>query len=255
MNALSRKNVVLGVIVLLVIILAMVIACPFALRLATAARVEATATPPTLPTATLVPTFGVPTATGGVEGDETALPAVPTSTYSSGSTASGAACLPGTWQIDHASVVNYMTLSMIGREIYAFTPLSAEGKLELQISPSQINLLAEDFTVTVGVNLGGMSNISEFDAIISSTGNSNYQVSDTAINLSGVTYNAQGTMSSSIASFTMDFNDLLEIANSLGFAKNLHPVSSKNLKYTCNGDVLTIVVNPYASVTFRRIGL
>ncbi len=215
---------------------------------------EATATLPSLssptPIPTLQPTF-----------DPNIFPPLltPTATIQSppsspGSTASGAACLPGTWQIDHSSVINYMTLTMFGVGEFAFTPISSSGKLELQIIPGQIVLLAEYFKVDVGVNIGGVANVNINNVYIQANGHSNYIASDSSADLTNISYNAMGVMESTTGSFSVDLNDLLSIANAFGFARGLKvPVQSTKLHFTCSGDVLTIVVNKYASVTFYRI--
>lgn len=218
---------------------------------------EATPTFTFAPTqiSTLVPTIGLQTPTSTTEGIEVPT-AVPTNTPISGgpsTTASGAACLPGTWAIDHQSVINYMTLSMIGVGEFGFTALGSEGKLELQISPGQVNLLAENFKVMVGVNIGGVASINIFNVSVQANGSANYTASDTSIVLTGISYNAVGTMESAIT-FSMNFDQLFNTAKDLGFATGVtNPVTTATLTYTCSGDVLSIVVNPHAAVTFRRV--
>lgn len=251
-NAKSRKTVVRKIIVTLIVILQPLLVCPFVLQI-TAARVESpTATPLMFSTATPASTFGIPAAITNTPAGEPSPQATKTTVADSGSTATGAACMPGTWQIDHDSVVNYLNQSMSGRGVTTFTPLSVEGKLELQIGPDQINAVAEDFKIRLGINLVGISNVSEFDVVVDSTGNAIYDASDIYMTLTEMTYAVQGSMDYALASFSMDLNALLEIANSLGFAKNMQPVTTKGLESTCEGDVMTLVINQYASVIFRR---
>jgi len=217
---------------------------------------EATPTFTYAPTdiSTLVPTIGFQTPTSTTEG--IVATAVPTNTpIPSGpsTTASGAACLPGTWAIDHQSVINYMTLSMIGVEEFGFTALGSEGKLELQISPGQVNLLAENFKVKVDINIGGIASVNIFNVSVQANGSANYTASDNSILLTGISYNAVGTMESAIT-YSMNFDQLLNTAKDLGFAAGVtNPVTTATLTYTCTGDVLSIVVNPHAAVTFRRV--
>jgi hypothetical protein len=187
---------------------------------------------------TLTPTVVVPTVT----------PSGPSTT------ATGAACLPGVWQINHESVVEYINLTMQGVEQFGFTPQSSDGKLELQISQGQVNLVADEFMVDVGVHVGQMANISAFSASIESDASANYSASDTQIALTGILYDADGAITSLVASFTVNFNDLLTLAQTLGFARGLpNPITSRTMNYTCSADELSIVVNPHASVSFDRV--
>jgi hypothetical protein len=191
-----------------------------------------------LPTLTPTPTVVVPTVT----------PSGPSTN------ATGASCLPGVWQINHESVINYIQLTMLGEKEYGFTPQGSEGKLELQISPGQVNLLAEEFTVDIGVTVGEMANISAFSTSILADASANYLASDTQIALTEIVYDANGNVTSLVASFTVNFDDLLSLAQTMGFARGLpNPITSRTMNYTCSGDVLTIVVNPYASVSFDRV--
>lgn len=215
---------------------------------------EATATIPSLPSPTPIPTFLPTFDPGSLPPLLTPTPTTQSPPSSPGSTASGAACLPGTWQVDHSSVINYMTLTMFGVGEFNFTPISSSGKLELQIIPGQIVLLAENFKVDVGVNIGGVANVNINNVYIQANGHSNYIATNSKANLSSISYNAMGVMESTTGSFSVDINDLLTIANAFGFARGVDvPIQSQNLKFTCSGDVLTIVVNKYASVTFYRI--
>jgi hypothetical protein len=219
---------------------------------------EATAPFPSLSSPTPIPTLQS-TFDPGI------LPPLPTATHTQdsapqpppsgpGSTASGAACLPGTWHVDHSSVINYMTLTMFGVGEFDFTPISSSGKLELQIIPGQIVLLAEYFKVDVGVNIGGVANVNVNNIYIQANGHGNYSASDSKVDLTNISYNSMGTMESTTGSFSMDMNDLLTIANAFGFARGKEvPIQSTSVNYTCSGDILTIVVNKYASVTFVRI--
>jgi hypothetical protein len=217
---------------------------------------EATATnPPVLsptPIPTLQPTVGPgdlpPLATA------TSTQTIPQPPGGPGSTASGAACLPGTWHVDHSSVINYMTLTMFGVGEFDFTPIASGGKLELQIVPGQVILLAEYFKVDVGVNIGGVANVNINNVYIHANGHANYSASDSRVDLTNISYNAMGTMESSTGSFSVDINDLLSVAQAFGFARGMQlPIQSTSVSYTCSGDILTIVVNAYASVTFIRI--
>lgn len=219
---------------------------------------EATATYPPVGSPTPIPTFQP---TLGPEDFPPLVTATPTITspppsppVGPGSTATGAACLPGTWHIDHSSVINYMTLTMFGVGEFGFTPLASEGKLELQIIPGQAVLLAEYFKVDIGVNIGGVANVNINNVYIQANGHGNYVASNSRIDMTNISYNAMGTMESTTGSFSVDLNDLLSIAHALGFARGLEiPIQSKSLSYTCSGDNLTIVVNEHASVTFNRI--
>jgi hypothetical protein len=210
---------------------------------------------PSMPTFTPIPTLtpisqeDLPTLT------PTPTVVVPTVTPSGPSTnATGASCLPGVWHINHESVINYITLTMLGEREFGFSPQGSEGKLELQISPGQVNLLAEDFTVDIGVTVGEMANISAFSTSIVSDASANYLASDNQISLTGIQYDANGTITSLAASFTVNFDDLLSLAQTLGFARGLpNPITTRTMNYTCSGDVLTIVVNQHASVSFDRV--
>ncbi|MEN8241852.1 MAG: hypothetical protein ABFS17_08020 [Chloroflexota bacterium] len=184
----------------------------------------------------------------------TAVPVTPQQPSGPNTTAVGADCLPGVWQINHPSVVKYINDTMFGVQQYGFTPQSSEGKLELQIVPGNIFLKAEEFTVAVGVNVGDMANISAFSAAIDSDASANYTATDSQVALTDILYTAEGSITSLTATFTIDFYNLLNLAQSMGFAKDLpNPVTSQNMEYTCSGDQLTIVVNPFAFVTFDRV--
>jgi hypothetical protein len=210
------------------------------------------------PTATLppVPTFtDIPLQPTAPPTDLPPIPGAPTDTpfVGPGSTATGAACLPGTWQIDHPSVLNYMTLSMLGVGEFDFTPLASSGKLELQIIPGQINLLAENFKVDIGVNIWGVANVNVNNVYIQANGAAAYTATDSQVDLTGITYNVIGTLESATASFSLDIEDLLNIAHALGFAGDVnHPYETHKFYYTCSGDILSIVVNEFASVSFNR---
>jgi len=219
---------------------------------------EATATYPPVDSPTPIPTLQPTLGPGDFPPLVTATPTStsfpPSPPVGPGSTATGAACLPGTWHIDHSSVINYMSLTMFGVGEFDFTPISSSGKLELQIIPGQIVLLAEYFKVDVGVNIGGVANVNINNVYIQANGHGNYVASDSRADLTSISYNAMGTMESSTGSFSVDLNDLLSVAHAFGFARDLDlPVQSAKLAYTCSGDILTIVVNEYASVTFNRI--
>lgn len=220
---------------------------------------DPTATPffPALPSSTPLPLVGQET-TGPSDFPTlapTAIPPLAAPTGSPSTSATGSACLPGTWQIDHQSVKNYMNLTMIGVGEYGFNPISSEGKLELQISPGQINLLAENFKVSVGVSPGGVGSVTYSDATIQSNGSAAYTATNTQISLSNITYNAVGILEGPTASFSADFNDLIKIARDYGFTRDMENTikTSATLKYTCSGDTLTLVVNSYASVSFWRV--
>jgi len=166
---------------------------------------------------------------------------------------SGAACLPGTWQIDHESVIEYMGDTMAGVGETAYTPLSSEGKLELQIESREITLVAEDFKVNVGVKLGGDPDAASNETNVQADASANYLASDTQINLTDISYTVEGTLKSDNRLYNMDLEDLLVIANTYGFARDLSlPVESTFFSYTCSGDILSIVVNDFASVSFNR---
>jgi hypothetical protein len=215
---------------------------------------EPTATLPPVPTYTQI--SSQPTEQPITQPTDTLpLPETPTNTpfTSPGSTATGAACLPGTWQIDHPSVLNYMTLSMFGVGEFDFTPLASEGKLELQIIPGQINLLAENFKVDIGVNIWGVANVNINNIYVQANGAAAYTATDSKVDLTGITYNVMGTLQSATASFSLDIDDLLNIAHALGFASDVKlPYETHSFHYTCSGDILSIVVNEFASVSFNR---
>jgi hypothetical protein len=205
----------------------------------------------------------VPTSTPISEGENDPTPTytvvvptvtpVPTASGPS-TTATGASCLPGVWQINHDSVTEYIYLTLIGVQQYGFSPQSSEGLLRLQISSGQIVLLAEDFTVGVGVNVGEIDNLSAFSASIDAEGFANYVATETQVALTDILYDADGTITSLSASFTVDFDDLLSLAQTLGFAEGIqNPVVSKVMTFRCSGDNLTVQVNPYSSVDFDRV--
>lgn len=166
---------------------------------------------------------------------------------------SGAACLPGTWQIDHESVIEYMrdTMSGVGEE--GFTPLASEGTLELRIESREIILVAEDFKVNVGVDIGGIPDATSNETTIEADARADYLASDTQINLTEISYTVGGTLKSDNRLYNMELEDLMVIANTYGFARDLSlPVQSTYFSYTCSGDNLSIVVNEFASVSFNR---
>jgi hypothetical protein len=166
---------------------------------------------------------------------------------------SGAACLPGTWQIDHESVIDYMTDTMdsVGEE--GFTPLTSEGSLSLQIESREVILEAVDYQVDVGVNIGGKVNANSNKVTVQVDASAKYLASDTQINLTEIIYDVGGILESDTGLFTLDMDDLLVVANTYGFARDLTlPIQSVYFSYTCSGDVLTIQVNPYAAVSFER---
>ena len=216
---------------------------------------------PTTPTP--IPTFIFITITPTPVEDGGAAPEVPTNTpvpaapSGPSTTATGAVCLPGTWQIDHESVKNYIILSMIGFEEYGFSAKSVSGKMELQITPGQINILAEGFKVVIGVNVGGVADASLFSVSVNANGSASYTATDSVVSMTSITYNVVGTMESGesgTVSYSMDLDDLLNVAQDLGFAKDLPvPITERQIVYTCAGDTLTIVVNAHATVTFRRV--
>lgn len=165
----------------------------------------------------------------------------------------GAACLPGEWQIDYESVIEYMRDTMTGVGETGYTPLSSEGKLELQIENREIALVAEDFKVNVGVNIGGEPGATSNKVTVQASASANYLASDTQVSLTDISYTVGGTLRSDSGFFNMELEDLLIVANTYGFARDLSlPVRSAFFSYTCAGDVLTIEVNPYAEVMFRR---
>lgn len=249
----SLKAVVKKVIVFLIVILQPILVFPFVVQL-NASRAQA---PPPTPlmfsTATPEGEFGIPTSGENTPEGTPSPQAAEIIAAETESPLIGAACIPGTWQIDHDSVLNYIAQSMTARGVTTFTPLSVTGKMELQIGEGQINAVAEDFKIRFGLNLIGISNLSEFDVIVDSAGNSSYDASDIYMTLTDMTYDVQGMMEYAFASFSMDLNELLEIANSLGFAKNSPMVTTIGLESNCNQDVMTIAINQYASVIFRRV--
>lgn len=166
---------------------------------------------------------------------------------------SGAACLPGTWQIDHESVIDYMADTMEGVGEEGFTPLTSEGKLSLVIETREVTLAAVAYQVDVGVNIGGKVNANSNKVTLQADANAKYLASDTQINLTEIIYDVGGTLESDTGLFALDMDDLLVIANTYGFARDLPlPIQSTYFSYTCSGDVLTIEVNPYAAVAFNR---
>jgi hypothetical protein len=213
---------------------------------------------PVLATFTPIPTLTSMDSTGATPTNTVVVPTItpepqPTSSTPS-TTATGTLCLPGTWQINHDSVTNYIYLTMIGVEQYGFSPESSSGKLQLKIDQAQVVLEAEDFTVGVNVSVGSMSNLSAFSASIYAEGYATYVASDSQIVLTNILYDAEGDVTSLSATFTVDFKDLLDLAQTLGFARGLpNPITYRVMNYTCSGDTLTIKVNPYASVIFNRV--
>jgi hypothetical protein len=166
---------------------------------------------------------------------------------------SGAACLPGTWQVDHESVIEYMRDTMAGVGETAYTPLSSEGKLELQIESREITLVAEDFKINVGVKVGGDPDAASNETSVQADVRANFLASGTQINLTDISYNIEGTLNSDNRLYNMELEDLLVMANTYGFARDLSlPVESTFFSYTCSGDTLSIVVNDFASVSFNR---
>jgi hypothetical protein len=166
---------------------------------------------------------------------------------------SGAACLPGVWQIDHESVIEYMRDTMTGVGETAYTPLSSEGTLELQIESREMTLVAEDFKVNVGVKIGGDPDATSNETTVQADASANYLASDTQINLTDISYDIGGTLKSDNRLYNMELEDLLVIVNTYGFARDLSlPVESTFFSYTCSGDSLSIVVNDFASVSFNR---
>lgn len=215
---------------------------------------------PSLATFTpIIPTLTpLPEVTEATPTEEVVVPTVtpaqaPTSSTPS-TNAVGAACLPGVWQINYESVINYIYLTMIGVNQYGFSPQGASGKLELHVAESQIALYADDFTVDVGVHVGEMTNLSAFSAAINAEGGAYYTATDSQVYLSGIVYDAEGTVTSLSASLTADFDDLFSLAQSLGFGEDIPAsITYRTLNYSCGGDVLSIQVNPYASVIFDRV--
>jgi hypothetical protein len=166
---------------------------------------------------------------------------------------SGAACLPGVWQIDHESVIEYMRDTMTGVGEMGYTPLSSVGKLELQIETRAVTLVAENFLLNVGVNVVEDPQVTFNEITIQANATGNYLASDAQINFTDISYTVEGTLRFDGGFYNMAVEDLVNIANIYGFARDITlPVQTVFFSYTCSGDVLTIEVNPYAEVMFRR---
>jgi len=167
---------------------------------------------------------------------------------------SGAACLPGRWAVDLESVLSYMNLTMLGGDFLDFTPTNASGLIILNISASQINLVAQDFAITMAVSVGDVQNASDFSIVLQSNGTANYEAANNFLNLNSIGYDANGVMTTSTSTFSQSLTDLHSLSKSLGFASAIPTInSSRNLAYSCSGNVLNIVVNQYAAVIFDRV--
>jgi hypothetical protein len=104
------------------------------------------------------------------------------------------------------------------------------------------------------MNIWGVANVNVNNVYVQANGAAAYTASDSKIDLTGITYNVIGTLESATASFSLDVEDLLNIAHALGFAGDVknHPYETHSFHYTCSGDILSIVVNEFASVSFNR---
>lgn len=201
-----------------------------------------------LPAAATATAETFPTATSEI------LPFASTDVTATPPEVSGAACLPGRWSIDLESVSSYMNLTMLGGEFLDFTPTNTGGLIILNISTTQINLVAQDFAVTMTVSVGDVQNSSDFSIVLQSNGTANYEADNNFLNLTSIGYDANGVMTTSTSTFSQSLTDLHNLSKSLGFASAIPTInSSRNLAYSCAGNVLNIVVNQFAAVIFDRV--
>ncbi|MEK6221265.1 MAG: hypothetical protein N2D54_03370 [Chloroflexota bacterium] len=170
------------------------------------------------------------------------------------SKSTGARCLFGTWGLDNQSVINYLTLTMLGTENFGFTPDAVQGTIQLDITAEQINLDAQDFDVSFNVNVGDVAGAGDFGVTIQADGTGSYLAQDTSISVFDITYDASGVMTTGERSFQMGLADLHNIGKDLGFAvESPTLVTQKDFDFTCAGNVMTVVVNHYAVVLFSRV--
>jgi len=173
---------------------------------------------------------------------------LPTSTPPS-SNATGAACLAGIWSVDPQAATSYAAATMLGNNLLTFTPSNVSGETVLTVSGSQMNVVAQNFKADL------VSSSSIVTIMVSGTSSASFTANDQTMFLTGIVYSAQGQLIEPAQTHTLDLNGLLNFAQSLSFATNWPSLPIQmNLKYSCAGNTLIVVINPHASVTLTRIG-
>lgn len=203
---------------------------------------------------TSLPNFGQPT--DNLSSSFTPTGSIPTATPlgGSGSTALGDACLPGKWNMDQDSVVDYLSKTMQGNNYFEFLPQSASGRVQLQFVDGIIYVEVRDFRVDMQVNINVPTDAGDFSIVLNSTGIGNYASSQGfTLDITNITYETQGTMTTALGSIKIDSNDLGELAKDLKFVEKIPEViEARNMNFTCQGDELAIQVNSYSWLLFYR---
>ncbi|MGD8456537.1 MAG: hypothetical protein PVF83_09145 [Anaerolineales bacterium] len=200
--------------------------------------------------------FGQKTATGTHPAAYLLTPAnriTPKITPTATQPVSGAACLPGVWQADHDSVIEYMSDTMLGVGESGYTPSSSEGKLEVEIKAREVSFTVENYLLNVDVSIEEDPEVTYNEVAIQANATANYLASDSQINFTDISYSIEGSLEFDGGFYNMEIEDLINIANIYGFARDVTlPVQTLYFSYSCSGDILTIKVNPFAEMVFTR---
>ncbi|MBN2503031.1 MAG: hypothetical protein JXB38_19785 [Anaerolineales bacterium] len=239
---------------------------------------------PGTPTATPIPVItdvSFPTATTAAgeqpastssPTDDWLVPPTPEATVTPGDSSTnayGEACLPGTWKIDQNSVKDYINDSMAFYDYDEFAAKSVAGILSITFNTDgTVGMSARDFSVVLGVESGAFSDFTNFTFIAQSSGAAYYAADDDAdddtyvLEITNAAYDANAVLqktpkdasAQSRLSVKLSLNDLLDFAQSMGFAKDFSTsMRAQNLLYECEGDTLVIQLNSVGDVTFIRV--
>ena len=236
----------------------------------------ATATQPPLATDVTFPT-STPTSAAGDEvipnpTDDWLVPPTPEATVTPGNASTnayGEACLPGTWKIDQNSVKDYINDSIAYYDYDEFAAKSVSGNLSVTFNTDgTVGMSARDFSVVLGVESGVFSDFTNFTFIAQSSGAAYYAADDDADNdvyvleITNAAYDANAvlqktpkdTSAQSRLAVNLSLSDLLDFAQSMGFAKDFSTsMRAQNLFYECEGDTLVIQLNSVGEVKFVRV--
>lgn len=210
--------------------------------------VVATATPTIPDFATAVPQEDGAAETQAYE-TQMSLEATQAATTQLAQTASlsGSACLPGTWTVSKEAIQSYIGSTLMGNGASSTVGV-LEGSGSLQITDTQMFAAAQNVNVqltSVGI---------DYTASGSGTASANYTANESVITLTGIVYSGEATLVEPLRTSALDLTGVLKFVQSLGFATGFStlPLES-NLPYTCTSNVLTVRINPHATVNLVRI--
>ena len=159
----------------------------------------------------------------------------------------GKSCLQGTWELDQEAAQAYLSMTMIGNDELSFTPSGVSGDNSLLITSDEMRAIASNLQADM------ITNGDTISVVVNGTVYGDYTATAKKIELTDIVYSLSGNLVEPVRTSEMNLDTLFAFAQSLSFGKFYDsPPTKLEFSYSCAGNLLSIKLNQYASISMTR---